>query len=123
MQDKSRFHFSAKPTVLALLCLIGLTFTLSLSSAGPGKPKNPPCTELRGTFVFTLFQFDSATTAHAETEIWIDGELVGHASAQYFNIQQMVQGVLQMNGHHVQSYLDGSTLETHDEIRLQLEND
>jgi hypothetical protein len=111
-----------KKATLALLCLLGLAVTIGLSSAAPSQPKIPPCTELSGTFVFTVFAFDSSSTAHAEGEIWIDGDLAGHFHASYFNIEQMGQGVLQMNGIHVHTYLDGSTLITHDEIRLQLEN-
>ena len=49
-------------------------------------------------------------------------EVVAHFSAQYFNIEQKGNGVTQLNGQHTQTFLDGSTLVTHDEILLQSDN-
>jgi hypothetical protein len=111
-----------KKSLTAFVCLIGLAVAMDLATAAPNQPVNPPCTPLSGTFVFTLFQFDSATTAHAEGEVWVEGEVVAHFSALYFNIDQKGEGVTQLNGQHTQTFLDGSTLVTHDEIRLQSDN-
>jgi hypothetical protein len=54
----------------------------------------------------------------------MDGQLVGFATAQYFNIEQKGKGVIQMNGEHTLTFLDvaGSTLVSYDEIRLQSDN-
>src|SRR4051794_1826358 len=93
-------HRGIKKPLLAVICLIGLTVGMALTSAAPSQPKTPPCTDFAGTFIFTVFAFDTADTAHGEGEIWIDGELAGHFQAHYFNIAQMGQGVLQMNGMH-----------------------
>jgi hypothetical protein len=102
-----------------LILLIALALSTAPVPAGPSQPINPPCSAMAGTFTFNLFQFDSPTTAHAEGEIWTDGELIGYASASYFNIEQKGNGVTHMNGIHILTFLDGSTLTTHDEIRLQ----
>ncbi len=108
-------------TRLTLLILLGFWAAQTFSAAAPNQPKNPPCSEFDGTFVFTAFGFTSPTTASGDAEIWRNGELVGHAHADYSNIQQMGQGVFQMTGIHVQTYLDGSTVVTHDEIRMENE--
>jgi hypothetical protein len=111
-----------KKALTGLMCLTGLAVALDLASAAPSQPVNPPCTPFSGTFVFTLFQFDSATTAHAEGDVWADGDVIAHFSAQYFNIEQEGNGVSQLNGQHTLTFLNGSTLVTHDEIRLQSDN-
>ena len=54
----------AKATLLVgALLLGGLTLARPLLGAGPSQPVNPPCDAFARTFVFTLFQFTSATTA------------------------------------------------------------
>ena len=111
-----------KKSLTAFVCLIGLAAALDLATAAPNQPVNPPCTPFSGTFVFTLFQFTSATTAIGQGEVWAEGEVVAHFSAQYFNIEQKGNGVTQLNGEHTQTFLDGSTLVTHDEIHLQSDN-
>ncbi len=108
--------------VAALAVTLLLQLSMDLATAAPNQPVNPPCDPLSGTFVFTLFQFDSATTAHAEGEVWVAAEVVAHFSAQYFNIEQKGNGVTQLNGQHTQTFLEGSTLVTHDEILLQSDN-
>jgi hypothetical protein len=87
-----------KKALTALICLIGLAVALDRPMAAPSQPVNPPCVPLGGTFVLTLFQFDSPTTAHAEVEVCSEGQLIGLAAAQYFNIEQKGKGVTQMNG-------------------------
>ena len=95
----------------------------AVAFAGLNQPVNPPCVPLSGTVVFTLFQFDSATTAHAAGDFRVHGSVVGHFVAQYFNLEPQGQGVIQMNGQHTVTFLDGSTLVTYDEILLQSDNE
>ncbi len=113
---------SPKSWLTLLALLVGLGVASQPGGASPSHPINPPGTPLNGTFVFTLFQFDSATTAHGEVEVWAGGEVVAYGTAQYFNIEQKGAGVIQMNGQHVLTFLDGSTLKTYDEILLQSDN-
>jgi hypothetical protein len=113
---------SRKSSLTTLVLLIGLGVAWQPARAAPSQPVNPPCTSLSGTFVFTLFQFTSATTAYGEVEVWADGEVVAYGTAQYFNIAQKGKGVIQINGQHVVTFLDGSALVTHDEILLQSDN-
>ena len=113
---------SRKSLLTTLVLLIGLGVAWQPAGAAPSQPVNPPCTPLSGTFVFTLFQFDSATTAHGEVEVWAGGAVVAYGTAQYFNIEPKGKGVIQMNGQHMLTFLDGSTLVTSDEILLQSDN-
>jgi hypothetical protein len=123
MQNRTVFSrmFRLATPVKRVAGLFALALTIVLVSAA-SQPINPPCDSLDGRFIFTLFQFDSPTTAHAETEIWSGDELVGYAHAEYFNIEQKGRGVTHMNGQHTLTFLDGSTLQTHDEIRLQADD-
>ena len=113
---------SRKSLLTTLVLLIGLGVAWQPAGAAPSQPVNPPCTPLSGTFVFTLFQFTGATTAYGEVEVWADGAVVAYGTAQYFNIEQKGKGVIQMNGQHVVTFLDGSALVTADEILLQSDN-
>jgi len=74
------------------------------------------CRTVAGSFRFTMFQFTSATTAYAEGVV--DGDLVGSFVANYFNISQSGEGVLQLNGSHAIA-TGGGTLTTFDRIHLQ----
>jgi hypothetical protein len=127
MQDMKQSSLSLlnlrlRKSLTALVWLTGLAIALEMVTAAPNQPINPPCAKFSGTFFFTVFQFDSATTAHAKGDIWSGGAVVAHFSAQYFNIEQTGNGVIHANGQHTQTFLNGSTLVTHDEILLQSDN-
>jgi hypothetical protein len=109
---------------LGALVLSGLAVAPRLVNAAPNQPVNPPCEPLAGTFVFTLFQFTSATTAIGQGIVYDENEPVGTFDAQYFNIEiegntGHGNGVIQMNGQHTITFANGSTLTTHDEILLE----
>jgi hypothetical protein len=104
------------------ICCVAFATAAHSASAAPSQPVTPPCSPFGGRFVITQFQFDSATTAHAEADVWSNGEVIAHASAHYFNIDQKGNGVTQMNASHTLTFGDGSTIVTLDEIRLHSEN-
>ena len=119
--------FSHKTTVafaLGTLLVSGFAFAPRLINAAPKQPVNPPCEPLAGTFVFTLFQFTSATTAIGQGIVYDGDTPVGTFDANYFNIETQgntgqANGVIQMNGQHTITFADDSTLMTHDEILLE----
>ena len=101
--------------------------TAPLLGGGLAQPVNPPCDSLARTFVFTIFQFTSATTAIGQGIVYDGDQAVGTFDARYSNIETegntaQGNGVIQMNGQHTLTFGDGSTLVTHDEILLQPEN-
>lgn len=100
---------------LLLICLA----LLPTSVRGvPNNPIDPPCTPFSGAFAFTLFQFTGPTIAEGKGTVLREGEQIGSFSANYFNIEQRGQGIIQLNGKHTIT-LAGGTLVTHDEIHLQ----
>jgi hypothetical protein len=110
--------------VLGALLLSGFAVAPRLINAAPSQPVNPPCEPLSGTFVFTLFTFTGATTAIGQGIVYDGDEPVGTFDANYFNIEKQGDpghgnGVFQMNSQHTITFVDGSTLMTHDEILLQ----
>ena len=109
---------NCKVIISAVAFLVALSFGRQTMSG----LINSPCFEFSGTFIFTAFQFLNAelTEASAETEVWIDGELVGYAEAHYF-IERKGQGVNQAKFEHILTFLDGSTLHTQDDGLLVLE--
>lgn len=73
------------------------------------------CEHVSGAFVFTRFQFTSQTTAVGEGTV--QGDLSGGFSAEYFDIEQRGNGVVQMRAHHTITRSTG-TIRTSDEILL-----
>jgi hypothetical protein len=106
---------------LALL-LMGFTLTPGFVAAAPTSKIVPPCTQLSATFAFTLFQFTSQTTAIGVGTVSSNGQIIGSFSANYFNIEQKGNGIIQLNGQHAIT-LDGGTLLTFDDIHLQPDHD
>jgi hypothetical protein len=107
--------------MLMIVLGIGLTLALGPGKATANSPLTPPCTPLSGTFIFTLFQFTSATTAIGAGVVQSEGHPVGTFSANYFDVVQQGQGVIQLHGQHAISLSEG-TLLTYDEIHLQSDN-
>jgi hypothetical protein len=125
MQIVKRFTAACplKALLNTLVLLIGLGVESPPADAAPNQPVTPPCSELNGTFVFTLFQFTSPTTAIGEGIVYNGDAAVGTFDAQYFNIEikgntEHGNGVIQMNGQHTIVFADG-ILMTHDEILLE----
>ncbi|MCB0104595.1 MAG: hypothetical protein KDE53_01770 [Caldilineaceae bacterium] len=107
------------PILVLLITLIVLPGPVSVA---PNQPINPPCTELSGAFAFTKFAFTSETTAVGEgTVTWTKGDEsgVGTFSADYFNIVQRGQGIIQLNGAHSIALAENDLIQTNDEIHLQ----
>ena len=118
------FKTTISTLVLGALLLSGSTVAPRLSNAAADQPVNPPCQPLAGTFVFTLFQFTSTTTAIGQGIVYNGADPIGTFDAKYFNIDTQGNtangnGVIQMNGHHTITFTDGSTLMTSDEILLE----
>jgi len=114
---------SALLTAVSVLAFDGAP----LLGEGLAQPVHPPCDSIALTFVFTVFQFTSGTTAIGQGIVYDGTDAVGTFDAHYSNIETEGDtthgnGVIQMNGHHVITFTDGSTLGTHDEILLQPEN-
>lgn len=114
---------AASPTrcffkLLALLALVSASSIGRISAAE--RAATPPCDAFSGTFEFTDFHFTGDTTAEGTGLIWDGDVLIGTFVAEYFNIQQKGNGVIQMNGRHTLSFA-GGTLKTFDEIRLQFD--
>ncbi len=101
-----------KTALVRALTVLALTFGFK-ATAGP---VNPPCSEISGTFIFTSFAFlnPELTQAVGLAEIWMDGNLVGHAEAHYV-LEQKGKGVIQATFNHTWTFLDGSTVHTSDE--------
>jgi hypothetical protein len=78
------------------------------------------CEHVGGAFVFTRFQFTSQTTAVGEGSV--QGDLSGRFSAEYFDIEQQGNGVIQMRAHHTITRSTG-TIRTSDEILLLPDRD
>ena len=78
------------------------------------------CAHVSGAFVFTRFQFTSQTTAVGEGTV--QGNLSGGFSAEYFDIEQRGNGVIQMRAHHTITTSTG-TIRTSDEILLLPDQD
>ncbi len=78
------------------------------------------CEHVSGAFVFTRFQFTSQTTAVGEGTV--QGDLSGGFSAEYFDIAQRGNGVIQMRAHHTIARTIG-TIRTSDEILLLPDQD
>ncbi len=115
-----------KSALLTAVSVLALQ-TAPLLGGGLAQPVTPPCDSLARTFVFTIFQFTSATTAIGQGIVYDGDEPVGTFDAKYSNIETegntaQGNGVIQMNGQHTLTFGDGSTLVTHDEILLQPEN-
>ena len=104
---------------ISALLLGGFAIAPGLIDAKANQPVNPPCQPFAATFVFTLFQFTSATTAIGQGIVFDGDNPVGSFAANYFNIDQKSQGVIQMNAQHTLTFDDGSTLMTHDDILLE----
>ena len=67
---------------LGALLLTGVTVVPRLGSAAANQPVKPPCDALAAAFVFTLFQFTSATTAVGQGLVYMGGEAVGSFDAK-----------------------------------------
>ena len=95
-----------------------LRFAVALAMLGAAEPAHAQrnCTSVEGAFRFTRFEFTGATTAYAEGSV--EGDLAGSFVANYFNISQSGDGVLQLNGSHTIT-TGGGTLTTLDRIHLQ----
>jgi len=78
------------------------------------------CGHVSGAFVFSRFQFTSQTTAVGEGSV--QGDLSGRFSAEYFDIVQRGNGVIQMRAHHTITRSTG-TIRTSDEILLLPDQD
>jgi hypothetical protein len=118
--------FLTKSALLTAFSLLAFQ-AAPLLGDGVAQPVNPPCEPIARTFVFTVFQFTSATTAVGQGIIYDAGQPVGTFDAKYSNIHTkgnptQGNGVIQMNGQHTMTFTDGSTLLTHDEILLEPEN-
>jgi len=102
--------------------LVALAATLVLATAGPGKPKYPPCVPLSGTFYFTSLVFgadDNGPMAHGEG-IVKDGDVEIATFVADYHLDQRGNGVTQTTASHTITFLDGSgSIVTSDEIRLQ----
>lgn len=64
------------------------------------------CQHISGSFVFTSFQFTSATTAVGAGSV--SGDLTGTFLAQYFNLHQNGEGSSVMDAHHTITTTAGS---------------
>jgi hypothetical protein len=118
------FKTTTTTFVLGALLLSGFAVAPRLSNAALSQPVNPPCQPLAATFVFTLFQFTSATTAIGQGIVYDGDKPIGTFAANYFNIKtegntSQPNGVIQMNGHHTITFADGSILLTSDDILLE----
>jgi hypothetical protein len=89
-------------------------------AASAGRPGTSNCEHVSGAFVFSLFQFTSATTAVGQGIV--QGDLSGTFHADYFNIQQVGNGVTRMQAHHTITRA-GGTITTADEILLLPDQD
>ena len=93
-----------------------LALVLAIVAASAPAHAQGNCTAVAGAFHFTRFEFTSATTAYAKGIV--DGDLAGAFVANYFDISQSGEGVLQLNGSHTITTA-GGTLRTLDRIHLQ----
>lgn len=108
--------------IFLAMFLLGFTLTPGFTGAAPTSKIVPPCTQLSATFAFTLFEFTGPTTAIGIGTVSSNGQVIGSFSANYFNIDQKGQGIIQLNGQHAITLADGTIL-TFDDIHLQAEPD
>jgi hypothetical protein len=103
----------------ALFYLVALAATIAITAAGPGKPIDPPCVPLSGTFQFTLLEFGSdGATAHGEGIVKDGDDTIAIFEADYV-LDPRGNGVIHTTAHHTITFLDGSgSITTSDEIRL-----
>lgn len=104
--------------IILAVFLMGFSLTPGFVTAAPVSKITPPCSQLSATFAFTLFQFTGPTTAIGQGTVSSNGQVIGSFSANYFNIDQKGQGIIQLNGQHAITLADGTIL-TFDDIHLQ----
>lgn len=94
--------------------------SLPAVASAPRLARQPACKHVSGAFVFTRFQFTSQTTAVGDGTV--QGDLAGAFHAEYFDIEQRGNGVIQMRAHHTITTSTG-TIGTSDEILLLPDED
>jgi hypothetical protein len=118
-----RRGFSLALVATAMLLVGCSERRITAPSAAPAvSPSAPPlaatsgCNHVSGSFIFTSFQFTSATTAvDAGT---VTGDVSGTFVAQYFNLQQHGDGSAVMDAHHTIT-TSGGSITTSDVIILR----
>ena len=102
-------------TGLTIALVIAAVAASSLSASAKSSRHDGRCTRIAGEFAFTSFQFTSPTTA---VGVGVTrGDLAGTFHAQYWDIQQRANGVIDTRGSHVLTTPRG-TVVTLDEISL-----
>lgn len=109
-----------KKSLKSFFYMVGMTAAIGVATAGPGKPVNPPCIPLSGTFHFTSLEFgNGGATAHGVGFVQEGDETIGTFVADYV-FDPKGNGVVQTTASHTITFTDGSgSIVTSDEIRLQ----
>jgi hypothetical protein len=102
-------------TGLTVALVIAAVAASTLPASAKPSRHEERCTRIAGEFAFTMFQFTSATTAVGVGVT--TGDLAGTFHAQYWDIQQRANGVIDTRGSHVLTTPRG-TVVTLDEIHL-----
>ena len=102
-------------TGLTVALVIAAVAASTLPASAEPSRHEERCTRVAGEFAFTMFQFTSATTAVGVGVT--TGDLAGTFHAQYWDIQQHANGVIDTRGSHVLTTPRG-TVVTLDEIHL-----